>query len=272
MIKGDFDLNTRNAFLGEGPEYELAYPITNEPLNIELGLTDNENAHILTVAGSGDQPLMYTTAGAAHIDTFDLTYHARVLMDFKTTAVKIMNFAEYNRQISVIHNMSQAQTEPKFWDCVRHMPHDTGDIMSILGAHCKSMFWRGLMPYSPCIRDEEQYREIQRNAPHQFNFIWTDLVRLHNHLETDYDVINISNIFDHYQMFSNRPLDRYPVQTVKNLWPFLRVGGSILFISYYGYSEVIAKNISKVFGNAVQIKIIDCSPERYCIAIAQRVR
>ena len=64
-------------------QFSLAYIATNENIRYEIGLTETNKKSILTIAGSGDQPIFYSLNGAKDIDTFDISFCSKVIMDIK---------------------------------------------------------------------------------------------------------------------------------------------------------------------------------------------
>ena len=86
-------------YLGESQDkfatYSHAYVTSNENLPMIMSEMRPCNKTVLTVAGSGDQPMFFMLYGASLVDTFDLSYCAKVMMDIKTAAIQSGNRAEY---------------------------------------------------------------------------------------------------------------------------------------------------------------------------------
>lgn len=66
-------------------------------------------------------------------------------------------------------------------------------------------------------------------SPAPFNFIWADLINVHHYINGEYDIINVSNIFDHYLWYKDSPKSVF--DSIKNLTPHLRTGGYMLCTS-----------------------------------------
>ena len=84
--------------------YSHAYVVSNEDLRYTTALTRDMGRKVLTVAGSGDQPLFYKLNGANHIDTFDVSFCAKAIMDIKTAAIRAgMGYDSYKQMLRNFH-------------------------------------------------------------------------------------------------------------------------------------------------------------------------
>jgi SAM-dependent methyltransferase len=84
------------------------------------------------------------------------------------------------------------------------------------------IFGNGLRPenYKKEMISADEYVTLQNKLTGHFKFIWSDVTNLHTHLDTTYDVINLSNIFEW------NPKLIQP--TLQNLHDYIRPGGYIL--------------------------------------------
>ena len=101
--------------------FSPAYTVTNEDLRAETALTAENARRILTVAASGDQALFYLLSGAEHIETFDITYAAKVIQEIKFAAIRQqMSYSDY------IHILENIQHVNKIIDIepVKYLLHD----------------------------------------------------------------------------------------------------------------------------------------------------
>ncbi len=203
-----------------------AFLFTNEHLNQTLALFNNAGRDVLTVAASGDQPLFYAAHGARHIDTFDMTFCAKVIMDIKTAALGNFKYDEY---VQFLGDMAKSQylshdimDVAKIGVVMANMPSDAAEFVRTM-SRC-NIFSAGVysgidvLAHSP---HSDMYVKMQRKIHAPFNFIWSDIADVQKYLTTRYDIINTSNIFEW--------LDVNTVPTIlKNLFPFLNKGGYIL--------------------------------------------
>ena len=156
-IKSDNGDSFHNSLLGFS-HYSPSYVLTNEDIRWVSGLTQNKGPRVLTVAASGDHPMFYAMRGATNIDTFDISFCAKVAMDIKTAAIQKLSRDEY---VQLLNDMHQAQR------------------------------------------------------------IWSDIKSLHTNLTDEYDVINLSNIFEYMT-----PQQIH--QTLAALRNHVRPGGAII--------------------------------------------
>lgn len=237
MFKGEFKFDLHDALMARGQQYCRAYHTTNEPITEWLSLTPVKNPRVLTVAASGDQPLMYAGAGAAHIDTFDITVNACAVMDFKTTALQQkLNLSEYQDAVQTLIKLDQLETMgtrqlSAFMRIVDNMPLRTRPILqSIIRTNFNlDAFSQHTIKKLKLPTDEAQFAKMQKSVHAPFNFIWSDLVNVHHYIDGEYDIINLSNIFDHYLWYKNSPKSVF--DSIKSLWPHLRPGGYMLCTS-----------------------------------------
>ncbi len=186
-------------------EFGPAFLTTNEALREMIPAYGNLNGDVLTVAASGDQPMMYKALGARRVDTFDMTYSAKAVMDLKCVAVQNMSYKQYAKFLKRIA-VSQPRgatsqnllTVEGVIDVVEKMPPDTAEFICQMSL-C-NIFSSGTAKINLPTSDE--YAKMQNSIKEPFNFIWTDIVDLNAHLTKQYDVINISNILEWIDMRS----------------------------------------------------------------------
>lgn len=212
-----------------------AYAISNE--NQRWITSRFQNAkRILTVAGSGDQAMFYSINGATHVDTYDIALFARVIQDIKTTALKVLNHTEYCELIESINNTyNDYRTAKHIARVLPHLPMDSIEILNKYGQYAK--FNRGSM-YPEHLPTRDEYARMQTKITQPYNFIHAPLNKLHEHISGQYDIINISNIFDTVP-------GREQLQIMSNLLPHLSVGGRLLYIAQaggYDYSVIQYEN------------------------------
>lgn len=232
MFKGEFKFDLKEAlatqFQFTCPQYCKAYHTTNEPIEEWLKLTPVEKPRVLTVAASGDQPLMYAASGASHVDTFDVTIYACAVMDFKTAALKNLNFSQYLETVQTLSTLENLGNKiPKtVFDIIANMPQRTRTLMYNALMYRKNAFTQHTTRKLAFPKQESKYEKMQETAHKPFNFIWADLENVSHYIESEYDIINTSNIFDHYIWYKDSPDSIY--KTILNLWPHLRRGGYII--------------------------------------------
>lgn len=228
MFRGEFTFDLDNAMNPQGArQYLAAYPVTNEPIEKWMRLTPVENPRVLTVAASGDQPLMYAAHGATHIDTFDITINACAVMDFKTTALQMhMRHNEYQRMVRTLGTPPRDRTlDWQFRSVLNNMPDRTRELMQHNINHrpyatCRDALYDPIYPAT-----KNTYRHLQQAVTGPFNFIWADLIHVPMFIADRYDIIYLSNVLDHYL---HQRDTRAILKTLYNLWPYLNNNGYIL--------------------------------------------
>ncbi len=199
-------------------QFSPAYAKTNEDIREVLwALQPKPNSSVLTVTGSGDQALHYLMSGAGHIDTFDITFNAKMMMDIKTTAIQKLDRMDYLRLVNAAaftRNIADISQYKQIVDC---MPDDTRKyIQQMSGARlvrCGSYF-------ETLYNDE--YAKLQKLVKKPFNFIWTDLKDLSLHLTQEYDQIYLSNILQYHAH------PEFVTPLVMDLVRFLKPGGVMM--------------------------------------------
>lgn len=210
-----YDLHTGDYGAANFAQFSPAYAQTNEDIReIFWVLQPKPGMRVLTVAGSGDQALHYAMAGASHIDTFDITFNAKMMMDIKTSAIQKLNRADYINLINSTSRTRNIADVPEFQQIIDYMPSDTRDyVRQMRGARLV----RGGSYFEMLYNDE--YARLRKIVKGPFNFVWTDLSDLSRHLKMEYDQIYLSNILQY------RACPEYVTPLVLDLARFLKPGG-----------------------------------------------
>lgn len=200
-------------------KFSPAYTISNEFLNAAMGTLKPQGKSVLTVAGSGDQPFFYKIYGASHVDTFDISYCAKVVMDVKTAAVQNLNHNEYKKFLDSIGTASVHIPDVQNYDRISSgLSQDVKDFMNLM----KGLKYRLNSGYNFNMPTSEQYQKLQSSINKPCDFIWSDVMSLSGHLTRKYDQMYLSNIFQY-----NCDTDK-TIKLVKDLLPSLNDGGEIM--------------------------------------------
>ena len=231
---------------GKPLDYSHAYVVSNENLRHTTGLTRDMGRRVLTVAGSGEHPLFYTINGATQVDTFDISYCARAIMDIKTQAIRSgMPYGQYKILLKDLHFAPSASKVSGVSEILPKIPAHSAQF--VRGMDGYRIFGNGLNPeyYASEMISETEYKTLQKTLHGAFKFIWSDVATLHTQLNGEYDVINLSNIFE-WSPDLIQP-------TLTNLHNHVRPGGYILVQT--GRSIPVGKNMEKII--AVQKALKD---------------
>lgn len=177
--------------------YSPAYVVTNEDIRWVSGLTSTEAKKVLTVMGSGDQPMFYSLNGATEIDTFDISFCAKAISDIKTVAIHKLSRKDYARLLNDLHFSRNISSIPNIKQMLSEIPKNSQTFIQQMN-DC-NIFSNGLSPqnYIDHLPTNEEFEIMKGKISKPFNFIWTDINSLHAHLTKEYDVINLSNILEY---------------------------------------------------------------------------
>lgn len=246
-----------------GINYIPAYTGTNENLRSIVRATPN-CTRVLTTAGSGDQALFYQLAGAQHIDTFDITYCAHLIQDIKTSAIHKMSYDEYISMVKKLPYSTDFDTISHFNEIISELGFEERAFFNIASQHYIFSRGYGIESQHP---NAAEFEKLKQTVNGKYNFVWSDLDELHTHLDTfqQYDVINLSNIFD--CCFS-------PAQQLKifqNLAPHVTKNGHIVYIPQ---SKDTWRNKSGRIPNTDLVLLPETprSPQDLNIRLLQKVR
>lgn len=224
--------------------YSAAYIVTNEFLHDSMQYVPKNCNKALVTAASGDHPLFCSLYGAKHVDTFDISYNAKCIMDIKTAAIKCLDHSEY---IDLLCNLYDCRDVTR----VHNMDKIANNLSPTEYKYMCSMFGYALFSNRQ-LRDkndkflisQQDYEKLQKIVKKPYNFTMTNIGRLGIHLTESYDFIHLSNILDYMEGSVYRFL------IVSRLFNHVNVGGRIISTNMCGKKwpndfpvEEIEKNI-----------------------------
>jgi len=233
-------------------KYSPAYILTNENLRetIEFGnsIKNVAGGRVLTATGSGDHAIFYSMAGADAIDTFDISACAKIGMDIKIAAASVMSLEEYTDLLQKLYQAPNVLAVLNSYktgsEIIAKIPADTRKFINDSdNVGDNLIFAKGLEPtdYKKYWPTPEEFSAMKQIANKPINFIWANLCHLHKHLESEYDVINLSNIF---QYVTDK---KSCAGILKNLDRYLAPDGMI--ISYGSFPSLSKQAAEKHFKN-----------------------
>ena len=177
--------------------YSNAYLVTNEDLHASMKYMPVNCNRALTVAASGDHPLSCSLHGAKYVDTFDVSYNAKCIMDIKTAALRCLSHSEYLDllknlyeccDMSCVPNMNKVNNflpriEYNYLWSMRGYPlfcHDTKDVK-----------------YNSWVPNQHEYTKLQKIVDKHYDFIMEDVVNIGDCITNPYDFMHLSNVFDY---------------------------------------------------------------------------
>ena len=179
--------------------YSTAYVATNEDLRNALKCMPKNADCVLTVAASGDHPMFAKLYGAKYIDTFDISFNARLIMDIKTNALSLLNYEEYCALLTNLYTSKNII-------CIKNMPQIIEKLTPFEQQYIHEM--QGVHLFDKQINfislpTETEFQKMQQIVEKTFNFIWVDIRKLHTQLNKSYDFMHLSNIFDYLGTYQN---------------------------------------------------------------------
>ncbi len=219
-------------------KFRSAYLVTNEDLRESVQkFGPVAGADVLTVAASGDQPILYASLGANNIDTFDQTFCAKAIMDLKVAAIQKLSRFEYQQLLCDLRD-TQQHNKPAIMGCHAMcglwsaMPADTAEFIHKM-SDCRIFAAETtLLNINRSVPTEPEWDALKQRQSNPFNFIWTNIINLHTQLTQKYDIINISNICEWLFKSGNKTAIT-PV--LQNLFNSLKNGGYILGVQLGDY-------------------------------------
>ena len=217
-----------NAISGNFSEYSAAYSITNEDLRTAFELTMPQNTkNALVVAASGDHPMFAKLYGAQNVDTFDVSYNAKCIMDIKTAALHMLTYKDYCDLISNIYvpvDIYRVNNVPKILD---GLPSEERNYIKEM--HTCPIFGNGLHPiaYDKYLPTVEEFEKMRSVIDKPFDFTWSKITTVHYKLkDKKYDFMHLSNIIDYYRNEDDRACVLLP------LMEMIRPNGAICFQTF----------------------------------------
>ena len=228
------ELIVRERFTHFSP-YSMAWIITNEDLRPAMKHIKKNTKNALTVAASGDHPMFTKIHGATHVDTFDISYNAKLIMDIKTNALSVLNHDDYCKFLRAIHDAYSGTSDiPNMPEIISMLPR--GEQRYFYKMDKYQLFGRDHFFESYSLPTKGEYEKMRNNIDKPFNFIWSDITELHTKLKKEYDFMHISNIFDYLETYSAC------TEVLESLIPYTARGCKICMMGYHKNMESVCED------------------------------
>ena len=182
--------------------YSRAYINTNENLHISMQYIPKTCARALVVAGSGDHPLFASLYGAKHVDTFDISYNAKCLMDLKVSALNCLNREEYSKFLDELCDKDNICDVCYIEKIFPKLSHQEYQYLYKLNGY--NFFNRGIVADFFGYKKTNgraltvaEYQKLQGIVKEPYNFVMVDIRDLSSKLDDFYDFMHLSNVFDY---------------------------------------------------------------------------
>lgn len=179
-------------------KYSSSYIVTNEDLRHALGFMPPKTENALVVAASGDLPIFATLCGAKNVDTFDISYNAKVIMDIKTAAIHTITYPEYKQLLRKMFWSDDFTSIENMSYIIPQLPPAEQKYIADMRGY--PLCQNGLAPddkQCPTFLTSAEFYNLRKKLPKSFNFIWSDIRELGGKLAKKYDFVHLSNILDY---------------------------------------------------------------------------
>jgi len=245
--------------------YSRAYIVTNEDLRLSMNCMPTNCNKALTVAASGDHPLFCSLYGAKHVDTFDISYNAKCIMDIKTAAISELTYYEYLKLLANLHNTYDIAHVPYMSNISQKLSSTEYDYMCAMSGYRLFNMCGVYDKADPVLPNGQEYRQLQKIVQNHYNFYWTDLSNLNTCLVENYDFVHLSNIFDY---ICDRNLQ---FVILERLVKHLNIGGRIV-IQHLCFDPWDAEHFAKVSVGTFFNKCRFIEAQDDCCSIFERIR
>ena len=178
--------------------YSQAYISTNESLRTSMKLMPKNCNRTLVIAGSGDHPLFASLYGAENVDTFDISYNAKCIMDIKTVAIGRLKRSEYLDLLENLLLADDIRAIPNMKKVSKKLsPVEFKYLCSMNGYFVFNHSGGRGVKGNVFLPNDKEYNKLQEIVTQPYNFIMADLSELCGHLTDTYDFIHLSNVFDY---------------------------------------------------------------------------
>ncbi len=244
----DYEIALKQISAGETffGTYSQAYTVTNEKLRKTMRFMPEKCQDALVVAGSGDHPLFCSLYGAKNVDTFDISYNAKCIMDIKVAALQCLNYKEYTHLLDDLYakhkDLIPVTEIAKMGEILSKLPKTERDYIYAL--RNVPMFSRGDAPkITKNALTFCEYYKLRAKLIQPYNFMLTDIMNLSKSLTKSYDFIHLSNVFDYVRSGEYANL-------VLSLMEHINPGGRIVtqFLNY-ARDEVFGFYTAKIADN-----------------------
>lgn len=230
-------------------EYTPQMVTTNELSHIyNLKQHIKPGASVLTVGGSGEQPLFCKMYGADNVVTFDVSYNSYLLTSVKIAALqafdKNTDYEKFVYDLSHYCKPGQLMDTPKLNYVMPYLTYAQKNHLRYTDEIGIPVFLGDISCDFYCI-PQQQYEILRQSVKTPFPFIWTNITELDKKLGNEnFDLVYYSNILSFLEPQKIAPVLE---STKKHINP----GGSLFLLSEFNEPKpAIMNTVRDVFENA----------------------
>lgn len=185
---------------------DRVYVFSNENISDCLNqLGDMRGKRVLSVCASGDHAFECYARGASRVDTFDINYTQKNMMELKLHMIRNLPYEEFLEYFFGCSRRMSPDIITPLWNLFSdslkifysqvYGSNDVYHIGPMISANLTSPNRNvGNISY---IQDYSVYERLARTLPEKIKFTHTDLETLPSVISGKYDIILLSNIFDY---------------------------------------------------------------------------
>ena len=174
---------------------------TNENISGYLKqMGDMSDKKILTVAGSGDHVFESILAGAEHVDTFDVNYLQKHIVELKSKMIKYLPYSDFMRFFFDKNHFFDKNIIKPIWNKLSlalrvFLNYYYANKNISLFRYRNSQHNMYSVDKISYIKDEQAYAHLGKIMPEKISFKQADVSEISNRFDSVYDIILLSNIF-----------------------------------------------------------------------------
>ena len=235
--------------------YSQSLVLTNELSQI-ANLKDhiNKNTKILTVLGSGEQPLFFKIYGAKDIFTFYISFTSYLLASLKISAIQVLQTSdEYNvfiNDLFTLKTIDELLKKTYLSMAVKNLSKENQFYLQQTIKYKSTPFYRNSSCNLYSVNPEE-FDILKRFSETDTPFIWTDISKLFKGIYHEkFDIIYYSNILS----FKHESMLRPVLESAKQ---HLSSNGKIFLTSEPFKTDQIQSAISDVFRTGYDTQLFE---------------
>ncbi len=237
-------LNISSDDYGFYSEYYPCLTTTNEYEQIMQTKKHIKDQNVLTVLGSGEQPLFFKLFGAKNVITFDISYNSYLMTQLKIAAIKTYDKSEdYFRFLNDLHH-----TEDTYFLKNKRINRVFDNLKEEHKNYLCKASQKVEMFYTKTCCDlyklsETDYSKLREIVKTPFPFILSDIKNLDEKLDGQkFDVVYISNICSYLHPYDIRPV-------LNKTKEFLKPNGKLFLVTAGDYKfDTITNALDHTFG------------------------
>ena len=195
---------------------------------------DVSDKRVLTVGSSGDQIIAYALLGSKDITVMDANVLTPFFARLKLSALQVLTREEFI-DFFVDSKKEEFMNEKVYQEKIRQ--NLSPELVQFWDAMYEKKYHNRIFNLDPqqsefplYLSDNDKYLKARKlTSQIDLTFVFADISQFHEHMEGEYDIIDLSNIYTYVSK------DKFDV-SVEHMYPYLEENG--LFKLHYGKSAL----------------------------------